>query len=680
MDLRGQRINDRYLLGALLGEGADALVYCAMDSHLGRVVAIKLLRPELCVDPTLVTRFEREARSASRLNHPNIVPIFDYGQALDTYFFVMEYVRGGHLGKRLRPGQPLGIPETLWLAAQVADALGTAHARGIVHRDVKPANILLDDDGCPKLTDFGIAKLLDIPAVTQASLLLGTPHYLAPEQASGGAITPATDVYALGVVLYEMLAGRRPFVGNGLLHVAMQHVHMAPPPLADLNPAVPPALAAVVARALAKDPAQRFADGAALGVALRAQARVGARPATVVREAPAAPALPSAAPAAKPEGQLAPPPGPEPEPPAPVPDRPPVTARSRRERRRPAAASRPAPAWSDAPAGSASFCLSASGAAPPQPSDLVSRPGRTPARVERPVGVERAPAPRSYAVRRPSGGAAKRAGLLAAGLGLALGGLLGVGLLRGDSPTLMRPLSPPMTDQADAPEPPVARVAASPEDADALASPLASMAAPLPTGQGMKAGETLDEAPAPSAEPSEPPAAPVAAVSPPRNAPASNPPAATAPPPAAPVVRAAPSAPAPHASAAAPLRVTSVSEPAPTRAEPAPAPADTTPVFGNAPDEDVAPAPDPPAPPAPPAADPPAAAPEPVHQKPPAPAQAARHELPAMPPLGWGPPPVMPPPVMGLRGPMPPVAAPAPPLPAYPQLPPPAANRASPHR
>src|SRR4051812_7004129 len=273
MDLRGQRIRNRYLLGALLGEGADALVYCAMDRHLGRMVAIKLLRPELSADPTLVDRFEREARSASRLNHPNIVPIYDYGQALDTYFLVMEYVRGGHLGSHLRPGQPIASIAALWLAAQVAEALAAAHARGIVHRDVKPANILLTEEGSPKLTDFGIAKILDVPAVTRASELLGTPHYLAPEQASGGEITPATDVYALGVVLYEMLAGRRPFVGNRLLHVAMQHVHDAPPPLTDLNPAIAPALAALVARTLAKDPARRFADGAALAAALRAQAR-----------------------------------------------------------------------------------------------------------------------------------------------------------------------------------------------------------------------------------------------------------------------------------------------------------------------------------------------------------------------------------------------------------------------
>src|SRR5437764_9439433 len=132
MDLRGQRIYNRYLLGALLGEGADAVVYCAMDGHLGRVVAIKLLRPELCADPTLVTRFEREARGASRLNHPNVVPIYDYGKALDTYYLVMEYVRGGSLSQHLRTGHPLSPEAALTLAAPIADALGAAHARGVV--------------------------------------------------------------------------------------------------------------------------------------------------------------------------------------------------------------------------------------------------------------------------------------------------------------------------------------------------------------------------------------------------------------------------------------------------------------------------------------------------------------------------------------------------------------------
>src|SRR4051794_26707674 len=273
MDLKGQSIDDRYLLGAQLGEGTDAQVYYAMDRHLRRTVAVKLLRPELCADPVFVDRFEREARSAGRLNHDHILPIFDYGQALGTYYLVMEYMRRGDLRSCLRPGQPLPCDVAVRLAAEIADGLGAAHARGIVHRDVKPANVLLTDDGHAKVADFGIAKLLDVPTVTPAAVLLGTPYYLAPEQAGDGKITPATDVYALGVLLYEMLAGQRPFVGEGFVQVIMQHLRCDPPPLTALNPAVPPALAALVARALAKDPAARFPDGAAFGNALRTVGR-----------------------------------------------------------------------------------------------------------------------------------------------------------------------------------------------------------------------------------------------------------------------------------------------------------------------------------------------------------------------------------------------------------------------
>ena len=287
MDLKGQSIDDRYILGARLGEGTDAQVYYAMDRHLRRTVAIKVLRPELCADSVFVDRFEREARSAGRLNHDHIVPIYDYGPALGTYYLVMEYMRRGDLRGCLRPGQRLPCDVAVRLAAEVADGLGAAHARGIVHRDVKPANVLLTDDGHAKVTDFGIAKLLDVPAVTPAAVLLGTPHYLAPEQAGNGKITLATDVYALGVLLYEMLAGQRPFAGEGFVQVIMQHLHREAPSLAPLNPAVTPALAALVARALAKDPAARFADGAAFVEALRAAAR-----------APRSVAMPSVAPPA----------------------------------------------------------------------------------------------------------------------------------------------------------------------------------------------------------------------------------------------------------------------------------------------------------------------------------------------------------------------------------------------
>jgi serine/threonine-protein kinase len=272
VDLQDRVIKDRYIVSTLLGEGGDAIVYRAWDRALRRMVALKLLRPELRADPTFVTRFEREARNTGRLNHPHIVPVYDYGEAVGTYFLIMEYVAGGDLRARLRPGEPLPLAFALRLAAEVAEALGAAHASGIVHRDVKPPNILLGVNDHAKVTDFGIAKMLDVPALTAATALLGTPHYLAPEVATGAGITPATDVYALGVVLYEMLAGRRPFEGESFVHVAMQHLHAQPQWLVELNPAVPRDVAALVLRMLAKNPAVRFADGAALAVALRAQA------------------------------------------------------------------------------------------------------------------------------------------------------------------------------------------------------------------------------------------------------------------------------------------------------------------------------------------------------------------------------------------------------------------------
>ncbi|HZS01476.1 MAG TPA: protein kinase [Chloroflexota bacterium] len=273
MEREERVLQGRYRLAEQLGEGSDAIVYRAEDLRLGRAVAVKLLRPELRADPSFVARFEREARSAARLDHPHIVKVYDYGEAEGTYFLVMQYVPGGDLRARLQRGEPLLVPLALRLAAEAAEALAEAHAQAIVHRDVKPANLLLTEEDQIKVTDFGIAKMLDVPALTATAALLGTPHYLAPEQAQAGAITPATDVYSLGVVLYEMLAGRRPFEGESFVQVAMQHLHAEPPPLAELNPAVPPSVVALVERALAKDPSERFADAGALGAALREEER-----------------------------------------------------------------------------------------------------------------------------------------------------------------------------------------------------------------------------------------------------------------------------------------------------------------------------------------------------------------------------------------------------------------------
>ncbi|HEY7067504.1 MAG TPA: protein kinase [Chloroflexota bacterium] len=276
MNLQGELIHDRYAVAEELGQGGDATVYRAEDLRLRRVVAIKFLRPELQADPTFVARFEREAHSVALLDQPSIVPVYEYGDALDTHYLVMQYLAGGDLRARLRDGA-LPVDDAVRVATDVAEALAAAHAHGIVHRDIKPANILLDEDGHAKVTDFGIAKMLDVPALTATAALLGTPHYLAPEQASGGSITPATDVYALGVLLFEMLTGRHLFEGESFVQVAMQHLHTPPPALQELNAAVPDWLAAIVVRALAKDPAERYVDGEAIAAALHARA-AGAAP------------------------------------------------------------------------------------------------------------------------------------------------------------------------------------------------------------------------------------------------------------------------------------------------------------------------------------------------------------------------------------------------------------------
>jgi serine/threonine-protein kinase len=273
VDFQGQTIHDRYVLGAPIGEGGGATVYAAEDRRLDRRVAVKLLRPELKANRTLVARFEREARSAARLDHPHIVPVYDYGEFGDTYFLVMQYVPGGDLRDRLKQGEALPVAEAVRLGAEIAEALGVAHARGIVHRDVKPGNVLLTEDGHAKVADFGIAKMLDVSTLATGAVFLGTPHYLAPEQATGGTITPATDVYSLGVVLFEMLAGRRPFEGESFVQVVMQHLSRTPPGLGEVRAEVPRGVAAAVARALAKEPGERFADGTTFADVLRAEER-----------------------------------------------------------------------------------------------------------------------------------------------------------------------------------------------------------------------------------------------------------------------------------------------------------------------------------------------------------------------------------------------------------------------
>ena len=284
-----------YEIQSAIGAGGMGEVYKARDTRLDRTVAIKVLPGDLAADPDRRRRFEREARAASAINHPHICALYDIGttsapqegEGPTIDFLVMEYLEGESLAARLRRGA-LPAEAVVALGIQLADALGAAHAHGLIHRDIKPSNLMVTPDSFLKVLDFGIARQTfvgadDLSATTLANpagtltasgLLVGTPAYMAPEQVAGGLLTPAADVYAAGCVLYELLAGRPPFSGANTAEVLAHSLTETPRPLAELRPEVPPALGAVIDRALLRDPNQRYADGRALALALRqAEAR-----------------------------------------------------------------------------------------------------------------------------------------------------------------------------------------------------------------------------------------------------------------------------------------------------------------------------------------------------------------------------------------------------------------------
>lgn len=294
---QGPTINGRYRLLDKLGEGGMAEVWRARDVALGRIVALKVLRPQYSNDPDFVARFRREAQAAANLTHPNIINVFDIGQAGGRHYIVMEYIDGQSLKELIRDQAPLPVDRALDLAAQVAEAVSHAHRASIIHRDLKPQNILLTSDGRVKVTDFGIARAMSAASVTDTGIVLGTAHYLAPEQAAGESTTPASDVYALGVVLYEMLTDRTPFDADNSVGVAMKHLKETPTPVQQLNPRVPASVAAIVNRAMAKDPTQRYEDAGTLAGALHTlrelgEQATGAQPAVTRR--PTQPATPTA--------------------------------------------------------------------------------------------------------------------------------------------------------------------------------------------------------------------------------------------------------------------------------------------------------------------------------------------------------------------------------------------------
>jgi tRNA A-37 threonylcarbamoyl transferase component Bud32 len=284
-------IDGRYALGSLLGGGGMAQVYLAHDEVLGRDVALKILR-EQYTDEEFVERFRREAKNAAALNHPNIVQIYDQGQTEDgTYYIAMEYVPGETLKSRINSEGRLDPGEAAGIASRVADALSVAHERGIVHRDIKPQNVLLTPSGEAKVADFGIARAASSKTVTETNLVLGTAAYMSPEQVSGERAGPASDLYSLGVVLYEMLTGELPYQAEDPIATAMKHLDEPPRHPREANPAVPEALDALTTKLLAKKPEDRYPGAAELTEDLR-RVRDGLSPLAVERGEQATTRLP----------------------------------------------------------------------------------------------------------------------------------------------------------------------------------------------------------------------------------------------------------------------------------------------------------------------------------------------------------------------------------------------------
>jgi eukaryotic-like serine/threonine-protein kinase len=255
----GETVADRYELEELVGTGGMSSVFRAHDRMLDRKVAIKVLHPQYTDDDDYVERFRREARAVARLSHPNIVTVIDRGEEDDRQFIVFEYVDGENLKELVERSGAMPVETAVSLAHQIARALAFAHEQGLVHRDVKPQNVLLNGDGRAKVTDFGIARSMDVQhGMTQTGTVLGTSDYIAPEQAQGQPVNAQTDVYSLGVVLYELLTGEVPFPGENFVAVAMRHINEPPPHVSERRPEVPPRLDAALQRAMAKDPADRF--------------------------------------------------------------------------------------------------------------------------------------------------------------------------------------------------------------------------------------------------------------------------------------------------------------------------------------------------------------------------------------------------------------------------------------
>ena len=260
MIAKGQHINDRYEIDRLIGEGGMANVYLAHDTILDRKVAVKVLRGDLAGDDKFVRRFQREALNASSLSHPNIVEIYDVDEEDGNFFIVMEYIEGKTLKQLIRRRGVLTLPETIDIMLQLMDALAVAHDSYIIHRDIKPQNIMIKESGLVKITDFGIAMALNSVELTQTNSVMGSVHYLPPEQASGKGSTIRSDIYSLGIMMYEMLAGKVPFKGDSAVEIALKHIKEPLPSIRKINSVVPQSVENIILKATAKNPKNRYRD------------------------------------------------------------------------------------------------------------------------------------------------------------------------------------------------------------------------------------------------------------------------------------------------------------------------------------------------------------------------------------------------------------------------------------
>ncbi len=255
---KGQMINDRYEILRSIGEGGMANVYLANDTILDRKVAVKVLRGDLADDEKFVRRFQREAISASSLSHPNIVEVYDVGEDNGKYFIVMEYVDGKTLKSLIKKRGALTLPEVVDIMLQLTLAIGTAHASYIIHRDIKPQNVIILEDGRVKIMDFGIAAQLNSNELTQTNSVMGTVYYLPPEQANGHAATIKSDIYSLGILMYELVVGKVPFKGDSPVEVAIKQMREAIPDLTEYNPELPQSIENIILKACAKNPKNRY--------------------------------------------------------------------------------------------------------------------------------------------------------------------------------------------------------------------------------------------------------------------------------------------------------------------------------------------------------------------------------------------------------------------------------------